>query len=65
MENALPDFLPSDPAMLLSYVNMRLRDDYPEGLDSMCAALDIPRYALVSALAEAGFEYSPDNNKFW
>lgn len=56
--------LPSDPAMLLSYVNMRLRDEYAS-LDELCSSLDIPKDKLTEALSEAGFEYSTENNKFW
>ena len=55
--------LPKDPYMLLSAVNMKLRDDYPD-LDELCAALDIDRDDLVSRLHEAGFDYDPANNRF-
>lgn len=51
--------------MLLSYINTQLRDNYPDGLDSLCAALDIDRADLERKLADAGFEYSAENNKFW
>lgn len=57
--------LPQDPFMLLSYINTQLRDNYPDGLDSLCAALDIDRADLERKLAAAGFEYSAENNKFW
>lgn len=56
--------LPQDPAMLLSYVNTRLRDDF-DSLDDMCASLGIDRDKLVAKLAAAGFEYSPDHKRFW
>ncbi len=59
------DQLPSDPAMLLSVVNTKLRDNYPQGLDEMCSDMNIDRAALEARLAEAGFEYSHTNNKFW
>lgn len=57
--------LPKDPAMLVSYINMKLRDDFAGGLDSLCAALDIDRAELEKRLAEAGFEYNPAQNRFW
>lgn len=63
--------LPGDPAMLLSFVNMKLRDDYASanndktGLDLMCDDLDIDKTQLTQRLAEAGFEYSPQQNRFW
>lgn len=56
--------LPSDPMMLLSFINMKLRDCYPS-LDELCAALDVDRATLCARLAEAGFEYNPRQNKFW
>ncbi|MDE7376296.1 MAG: DUF4250 domain-containing protein [Muribaculaceae bacterium] len=58
------DNLPKDPAMLMSYVNTKLRDDYPS-LDALCDDLHIDRAQLEATLAAAGFEYSADNNKFW
>jgi len=56
--------LPQDPAMLMSYINTKLRDEYPS-LDALCDDLHIDRDALVDRLAQAGFEYSASNNKFW
>ena len=41
--------IPSDPFMLMSYVNQQLRD----------------KYELLQKLNAAGFEYNPDTNKFW
>ena len=58
------DNLPQDPFILLSYVNTKLRDDY-SSLDLMCEDLGIERKALETKLREAGFEYSPENNKFF
>ena len=56
--------IPSDPMMLLSFINMKLRDQY-DSLDELCASIDIDRSELESRLAEAGFEYNPQQNKFW
>ena len=58
------DNLPKDPFMLLSAVNMKLRDTYPS-LDELCASLDIDRRQLERTLADAGFEYSAEHNRFW
>ncbi len=55
--------LPSDPIMLYSAVNMKLRDQYPT-LDALCDDLDISRADLESTLASAGFTYSPTLNQF-
>lgn len=56
--------LPEDPFMLLSFVNMKLRDFYPS-LDEMCRSLDIDRDTLIAQLQAAGFEYNAEQNKFW
>ncbi len=59
-----PMQLPQDPMMLLSVVNMKLRDDY-DSLDELCDDLDVERTALESKLREAGFEYDGKQNRFW
>lgn len=56
--------LPKDPAILLSYINTKLRDDYPT-LDALCDDLHIDRAELEETMAKNGFEYSAENNKFW
>lgn len=56
--------LPNDPMMLLSAVNMYLRDRY-SSLDELCADLDVERKELEAKLLQAGFEYSEELNKFW
>lgn len=58
------DNLPLDPAMLFSFINMKLRDEYPS-LDELCASLDIDRKLLEEKLNSAGWEYNPEANKFW
>ena len=47
------DNLPTDPFILLSYVNTKLRDEY-SSLDKMCDDLDIDRTELERKLGEAG-----------
>ena len=59
----MADF-PKDPFMLLSWVNMKLRDFYPS-LDALCEDLEIDRKELEELLGGAGFEYNEDQNKFW
>ena len=56
--------LPTDPFMLLSFINMKLRDKY-NSLDELCEDMNINREDLVSKFAAAGFEYNPSQNKFW
>ena len=56
--------IPSDPMILYSFINMKLRDEF-SSLDELCASLDIDREWLEKKLADVGFEYSIENNKFW
>ena len=55
--------LPKDPMVLLSYINTRLRDDYPS-LDAMCEDLDLSRTELEQALQAVGFDYDAEQNRF-
>lgn len=55
---------PKDPVMLMSVVNMKLRDIYPS-LEALCEDMQIDREELETQLANAGFEYNRENNKFW
>ena len=49
--------------MLLSMINMYLRDRYTS-LDDLCKSEDIDRTDLENRLKEAGFEYLPSINQF-
>ena len=55
--------LPEDPVMLLSYVNMKLRDDYAD-LDDMCDSLEINKCGLIEKLEKAGYKYDQENHCF-
>lgn len=55
--------IPKDPAILLSYVNTMLRDEY-HSLDELCRSLDIDRKELENKLSAIGYEYSPEHNRF-
>lgn len=56
--------LPKDPMMLFSVVNMKLRDCY-DSLDELCDEMLVDKDELIKKLASFGFEYDPENNKFW
>jgi len=56
--------LPSDPFMLMSVINMKLRDFY-KNLDDLCSDMGIDKTELCDKLHSAGFEYDEKNNKFW
>ena len=55
--------IPNDPAMLLSFLNTRLRDEYPS-LEELCAALDLDRDALTQKLAAIDYAYDGSRNHF-
>ncbi len=55
--------LPKDPMMLLSFVNLKLRDFYGS-LDEMCNDLGVNREDLVRTLASVDYEYDAELNKF-
>ena len=55
--------LPQDPYILLSFVNTKLRDEYPS-LSEFCAALDADEREITAALAALDYRYDPDQNRF-
>ena len=55
--------IPKDPRILLSFVNTKLRDEYPS-LTKLCAALDADEASLRTALAGLDYHYNPERNQF-
>lgn len=55
--------IPSDPVMLLSFINLKLRDFYPS-LDALCDDLDIDEKILRDRLAAIDYHYDAALNKF-
>ena len=55
--------LPNDPVMLLSVINLKLRDFYPS-LDAMCDDLDEDKAALCAKLSSIGYTYDAAKNQF-
>ena len=55
--------LPSDPVILLSFVNTKLRDDYRD-LTDLCAGEDLSQEALEEKLSAIGYAYDPARNQF-
>ncbi len=55
--------LPSDPYMLLSFINTKLRDNYTS-LAELCEDLDITQSELTARLSTIGYSYNPSLNKF-
>lgn len=55
--------VPKDPVILLSFVNTKLRDEYPS-LEELCGALDMEEDTLRQTLAVLGRRYDPVQNQF-
>ena len=55
--------MPNDPAMLLSFVNLKLRDNY-KSLDEMCDDLSVSREEITKKLASIDYEYDEAQNQF-
>lgn len=60
----LANFASMDTVMLMSIVNMKLRDDFNGDLDKLVAYFDIDRTALEAKLATEGFEFLPKAGQF-
>ncbi|MBQ6660058.1 MAG: DUF4250 domain-containing protein [Lachnospiraceae bacterium] len=54
--------LPQEPAMLVSYLNLKLRDCY-DSLAKLCDEEDISEDELSEKLRAAGYRYDEDTNQ--
>ena len=55
--------LPKDPVMLLSFVNMKLRDEF-SNLDELAAACSTTAQEIKDALGKINYEYNEVQNQF-
>lgn len=55
--------LPNDPIMLLSVINTKLRDYYPNLLD-LSKSLDVNIEEIEEKISKIGYKYSPERNQF-
>lgn len=55
--------LPTDPMILLSFINTKLRDFYPS-LDALCEDADISREEIIKKLSVIDYTYNAELNKF-
>ncbi len=60
----LSNFASMDTIMLMSIVNLKLRDDFDGDLDELVKFFDIDRQALEQKLASAGFEFIAEAKQF-
>ncbi len=55
--------IPKDPVILLSYINTKLRDEYPS-LEELCKSLMIDQGHLEENLTSIGYRYQEGQNRF-
>ncbi len=58
------DFLPQDPAILVSSVNMLLRDEEFDSLESLCYAFSREPQQIKDYLQKNGFTWSEQQKQF-
>lgn len=60
----LNNFASMDPIMLMSIINMKLRDEFEGDLDKLVTYFELDRTKLEARLASAGFEFLPEVGQF-
>ena len=55
--------LPQDPEILVSFLNLKLRDNYNSLMD-LCDDLDEDEASLLKIMDKACYRYDPDTNQF-
>ena len=55
--------IPQDPVMLLSFINLKLRDYY-RSLEQLCDDLDVKEQEISDKLASIDYHYNEERNQF-
>ena len=55
--------LPTDPVILLSFINTKLRDFYPD-LDMLCNELELSKNEIENKLSKLDYYYDTKLNQF-
>lgn len=55
--------MPKDPVMLLSFMNLKLRDYY-SSLETLCEDLNVDQKEIEEKLAGINYRYDRDRNQF-
>ena len=55
--------IPKDPVMLLSFLNLKLRDFY-KSFDDLCEDMDVDSREITDRLREIGYHYDKEKNTF-
>ena len=55
--------IPQDPVMLLSFINLKLRDYYGS-LEQLCDDFDVKEQEIRDKLASIDYHYNEERNQF-
>lgn len=55
--------IPKDPVMLLSFINLKLRDYY-SSFEALCDDLDVDGKEITERLAAINYQYDAEKNRF-
>lgn len=55
--------LPEDPIMLMSVINMKLRDNY-KSLEELCDDYNVSLHEICEKLEKIGYRYNVEQNQF-
>lgn len=55
--------IPKDPVMLLSFINLKLRDYYPS-LEKLCDDMDVSEDEIREKLSGIDYHYDEEKNQF-
>lgn len=55
--------IPKDPVMLVSFLNLKLRDNYAS-FDALCEDLELNKEEIAQTVATIDYHYMPEHNQF-
>ena len=55
--------IPNDPVILLSFINTKLRDEFPS-FEDFCKFLGVSASEILAKLGSIGYKYDPERNCF-
>ncbi len=55
--------IPNDPVMLLSFLNMKLRDQYKD-FSALCEDLSLSEQEIIERMSSIDYHYSVEQNQF-
>ena len=55
--------IPNDPVMLVSFLNLKLRDNYAS-FDALCEDLNLDPEETAQKVAAIDYHYKPEHNQF-